>query len=96
MHGSHKSKCYRLPIYYFVSYDYNYTFSHMAVILDSKIVSIIAFSNYVDVKQIYVNKIGQTYIVTRHINRVFALYKVEFIITEEFSELFRVHGGHLE
>ena len=59
-------------------------------------VSIIAFSNYVDVKQIYVNTIGQTYIVTRHINRVFALYKVESIITEAFSELFRVHGGHLE
>ena len=59
-------------------------------------VSIIAFANYVDVKQIYVNKIGQTYIVTRHINQVFALYKVEAIITEEFSELFRVHGDHLE
>ena len=37
-------------------------------------VSIIAFANYVDVKQIYVNKIGQTYIVIRHINQVFALY----------------------
>ena len=59
-------------------------------------VSIIAFSNYLDVKQIYVNKIGQTYIVTRHINQVFALYKVEAIITEKFSELFRVHGSHLE
>ena len=59
-------------------------------------VSIIAFSNYVDVKQMYVNKIGQTYIATRPINRVFALYKVESIITEEFSELFRVYGGHLE
>ena len=57
---------------------------------------IIVFSNYVDVKQIDVNKIGQTYIVTRHKNRVFALYKVECIITEAFSELFRVHGGHLE
>ena len=59
-------------------------------------VSIITFSNYVDVKQIYVIKTGQTYIFTRHINQVFALYKVEAIITEEFSELFRVHGGHLE
>ena len=59
-------------------------------------VSIIAFSNYVDVIQIYANKIGQTYIVTRHINQVFALHKVESIITEELSELFRVHGGHLE
>ena len=38
-----------------------------------------------DVKQIYVNKIGQTYIVTRHLNRVFVLYKVESIITEVFS-----------
>ena len=56
---------------------------------------IIAFSNYVDVKQIYANKIGQTYIVRSHINQVFALYKIESIITEEFSELFRVHGGHL-
>ena len=37
--------------------------SHKAAILDSKMVSIIAFSNYVDVKQMYVNKIGQTYIV---------------------------------
>ena len=51
----------------------------MAAILDSKMVSIIAFSNSVDVKQIYVNKIGQTYIVTRHIKRVFALYKAESI-----------------
>ena len=48
-----------------------------------------------DLKQIYLNKIWQTYIVTRHINLVFALYKVESIITEAFSELFRVHGGHL-
>ena len=54
--GSHKSKWYRLPIYNFVSYDYNWTLSHTAVILDSKMVSIIAFSNYVDVKQIYVDK----------------------------------------
>ena len=59
-------------------------------------VSIIAFSNYIDVKQIDVNKIGQTDIVTSHINRMFALYKVGSIITEEFSELLRVHGGHLE
>ena len=94
--GSHKSKCYRLPIYIFVSYDYNRTFSHTAAILDFKMVSIIAFANYVDVKQIYVNKIGQTYIVTRHIKRAFALYKVESIITEAFSKLFRVPGGHLE
>ena len=28
--------------------------------------------------------------------RLFALYKVESIITEGFSELLRVHGGHLE
>ena len=47
-------------------------------------VSIIAFSSNVDVKQIYVNKIGQTYIAARQINRVFALYKVESIITEAF------------
>ena len=51
-------------------------------------VSIIVFSNYADVKQIYANKIGQTYIVTRHINQVFALYKVESIITEKFSSFF--------
>ena len=68
----------------------------MAAILDSKIVAIMAFSNYVDVKLIYVNKIGQTYIVTRHINQVCALHKVEAIITEEFSELIRFNGGHLE
>ena len=48
---------YRLPIYNFVSYVYNGTFSHTAAILDSKLVSTIAFSNYGDVKQIYVNKI---------------------------------------
>ena len=64
------------------------TCSHTAAILDSKMASIIAFSNYVDVKHMYVNKIGQTYIVARHINRVFVLYKVESIITEEFLELF--------
>ena len=58
VHGCHKSKCYRLSIYNFASYDYNWTFSHTAAILDSKMVSMIAFSNYVDVKQIYVNKIG--------------------------------------
>ena len=80
----------------FVSYDYNRTFSHTAAILNSKMVFIIAFANYVDVKQIYVNKIGQTHIGIRHINQVFALYKVESIITEEFSKLFQVHGGHLE
>ena len=56
----------------------------------------IAFANCADVKQIYVNKIRQTYVGIRHINQVFALYKVESIITEEFSKLFRVHGGHLE
>ena len=95
-HGSHKSKWYRLSIYNFVSYDYNWTVSHAAAILDSKMVSIISFSNYVDVKQIYGNKIGQTYIVTRHINRVFSHYKVESIITKEFSELFWGHGDHLE
>ena len=50
-------------IYNFVSYDYNWTFSHTAAILDSKMVSIIAFKK----KQIYVNKIGQTYIVTGYI-----------------------------
>ena len=31
-----------------------------------------------------------------HFNQVFALSKVESIRTEEFSELFRIHGGHLE
>ena len=51
-------------------------------------VSIIVFSNYLDVKQIYVNTIWQTYIIARHINQVFALYKIESIITESFSELF--------
>ena len=50
-------KCYRLPIYNFVSFDYNLTFSHAAVILDSKMVFIVVFSNYGDVKQIHVNKI---------------------------------------
>ena len=89
-------KCYRLPIYNLVSFDDNLTFSNKAAILDSKMVSIIVFSNYGDVKQMYVNKIWQIYIITRHINRVFALYKVESIITEAFSEFFRVHGGHLE
>ena len=89
-------KCYRLAIYIFVSFDYNLTFSHMAAILDSKMVSIVVFSNYGDVKQIYVNTISQTYIFTRHINRVFALYIVESIISGTFSELFRVHGGYLE
>ena len=82
----------RLPIYNFLSYDYNWIYSHTAAILDSQIVSIMAFSNYEDVKHIYVNTIWQTYIVTRHINLVYAPYKVEFIITEAFSE----HDGHLE
>ena len=70
MHGSHKSKCH----------------CELLAIRQPffKMVSIIAFSNYVDVNQIYVNKIGQTYLVTRHISQVFALYKVESIITEEF------------
>ena len=89
-------RCYRLPIYDLVSFDYNLTFSNKAGILDSKMVSIIVLSNYGDVKQIYVNTIWQTHIISRHINRVFALYKVESIITEAFSELFRVRGGHLE
>ena len=83
--SSPSSKCYRLPIYNFVSIDYNLTVSHAAAILDSKMVSIIVFSNYGDVKQIYVNKVGQTYIITRHINRVFAHHKVVSIITEAFS-----------
>ena len=39
------------------SFDYNLTFSHTAAILDSKMVSIVVFSNYGDVKQIHVNKI---------------------------------------
>ena len=43
----------------FVSYDYNWTFSHTAAILDSKMVSIIAFSNYGDVKQINVKQIDK-------------------------------------
>ena len=42
-----------------VSYDYNWTFSHTAAILDSKMVSIIAFSNYGDVKQINVKQIDK-------------------------------------
>ena len=54
---SPSSKCYRLPIYSFVSFDFNLTFSHTAAILDSKMMSIIIFSNYGNVKQIYVNKI---------------------------------------
>ena len=51
-------------------------------------VSIVVFSNYGDVKQIYVHKIWQTYIITRHINRVFALYKVESIIAEHVQSFF--------
>ena len=88
--------CYRLPIYNLVSFDYNLTFSQTAAILDSIMVSIVVLSNYGDVKQIYVNKIREKYIITRQINLVFALYKVVFIITETFSKLFLVHGGHLE
>ena len=49
--------CYRLPTYNFVSFDYNLTFSHTAVILDSKMVSIVVLLNYGDVKQIYLNAI---------------------------------------
>ena len=77
-------QCYRLPINDFVSYDYNWTSSHTAAILDSENCLHFAFLNYEDVKQIYVNKIWQTYIVTRHIYRVVALYRVESIITEAF------------
>ena len=55
--SSPSPKCYRLPIYNLVSFDYNLTFGNKAAILDSKIVSVIVFSNYGDVKQIYVNKI---------------------------------------
>ena len=38
---SPSSKCYRLPIYNFVSFDYNLIFSRTAAILDFKMVSII-------------------------------------------------------
>ena len=55
--SSPSPKSYRLPIYNFVSFDYNLTFSHTAAILYSKMVSIIVFSNYGDVEKIYVNKI---------------------------------------
>ena len=55
--NSPSPKCYRLPICNLVSFDYNLTFSNKAAILDSKMVSIIVFSNYGDVKQIDVNKI---------------------------------------
>ena len=55
--SSRSPKCYRLPIYNLVSFDYNLTFNNKADILDSKMVPIIVFSNYGDVKQIYVNKI---------------------------------------
>ena len=65
VHGSPSPKCYHLPIYNFISY-------LITTELDTKMVSIIAFSNYEDVKQTYVNKIWQTYIVTRHIKQVFA------------------------
>ena len=50
-------KCYSLPIYNFVLFDYNLTFSQTAAILDSKMVSIAVLSNYGDEKQIHVNKI---------------------------------------
>ena len=50
-------KCYRSPIYNFVSFDYNLPFSHTAAIFVSKMVPIIVFSEYGDVKRIYVNKI---------------------------------------
>ena len=55
--SSPSPKCYRLPIYNLVSFDYNLTFRNKAAILDFKIVSIIVSSNCGDVKQIYVNKI---------------------------------------
>ena len=56
VHGP-SPKCYCLPIYNFVLFDYTLTFSHMAAILDSKMVSIVVFSHYEDVKQIRVNTI---------------------------------------
>ena len=43
-------KCYRMPIYNFVSFDY-------IPILNSKMGSIVLFTNYGDVKQIHVNTI---------------------------------------
>ena len=49
VHGSHKSKCYRLPIYMIL---FHMIISELLAILDPKMVSIVAFSNYVDVKQI--------------------------------------------
>ena len=55
--SSPSPKCYRLPICNLVSFDYNLTFSNKAAILDSNLDSIIVFSNYVDAKQIHVNKI---------------------------------------
>ena len=55
--SSPSPKCYRLSIYNLVLFDYNLTFSNKAAILDSNMVSIIVFSNYGDVKQIYMNKI---------------------------------------
>ena len=72
--SSPSPKCYRPPLYNLVSFYYNLTFGNEAAILDFNMVSIIVFSNYGDVKQIYVNKIWQKYIITRHINLVFALY----------------------
>ena len=54
--SSPSTKCYRSPIYNLVLFDYNLIFSNKAA-LDSKMVSIIVFSNYGYVKQIHVNKI---------------------------------------
>ena len=39
--SSTSAECYRLPIYNFVSFDYNLTFSHAAAILDSTDVCIL-------------------------------------------------------
>ena len=64
---SRSPKFFRLPIYNFVSFDYKLTFTHTAAILDSKMVSIVVFSNYGYVKQIHVNKIRQIYIITRQL-----------------------------
>ena len=52
-------QCYRLPLYNFVSFDYNLTLSYTAAILDSKMVPIVVFLNYGDVKQNHVNKIDK-------------------------------------
>ena len=50
-------KYYRLPICNFVSYDNTCIFNHTTAILDSKMVYIVAFSNYGYVKQIYGDEI---------------------------------------